>query len=140
LAQQYFDQGLAFLYAFDATEAFLSFRSAADYDPQCAMPYWGMAMAQGPRVNDEFPKPTRGIKALSALKDARMRLTRASPVERALIEALGARYTDPPATDRRTLDRDYADAMRRVWTMFPNDAHGVGCRRTLAADSRHSGW
>jgi hypothetical protein len=50
-AQKFFDQGLALTYGFNRYEALRSFRKAAELDPQAAMPYWGMAMAQGPYVN-----------------------------------------------------------------------------------------
>src|SRR4051812_26944549 len=46
-AQKYFDQGLALLYGFNRYEALRSFRKAAELDPAAAMPWWGMAMAQG---------------------------------------------------------------------------------------------
>ena len=45
----------------------------------------------------------------------------ASPVERALIEALSHRYANPQPEDRAPLDQAYADAMREVWKKFPND-------------------
>ena len=45
LAQQFFDQGLGQLHGFWYFESERSFRQAADIDPECAMAYWGMAMA-----------------------------------------------------------------------------------------------
>jgi tetratricopeptide (TPR) repeat protein len=45
----------------------------------------------------------------------------ASPVERALIDALSKRCANPQPEDRSPLDRAYADAMREVWKRFPND-------------------
>src|SRR6185436_8539256 len=45
LAQQFFDQGLGQLHGFWYFEAERSFRQVAALDPKCAMPYWGMAMA-----------------------------------------------------------------------------------------------
>ncbi|MBA3847809.1 MAG: hypothetical protein H0X45_14365, partial [Planctomycetes bacterium] len=47
-AQRCFDQGLAFLFAFNHDEARRAFARAAQLDPQCAMAYWGMAMTYGP--------------------------------------------------------------------------------------------
>src|SRR6185436_20829537 len=44
-AQQYFDQGLAFLFAFNHDEAIRSFQRAADIDPSCAMADWAIALA-----------------------------------------------------------------------------------------------
>ncbi|MGL4566132.1 MAG: hypothetical protein ACRCVD_12620, partial [Halioglobus sp.] len=51
-AQVYFDQGLAFLYAFNHDEAVRSFRYAAELDPRAAMPHWGIAVALGPHINN----------------------------------------------------------------------------------------
>src|SRR5438874_13756513 len=53
-AQKFFDQGLTLFYGFNRYEALRSFRKAAELDPGAAMPWWGMAMAQGPHVNMEF--------------------------------------------------------------------------------------
>src|SRR5688572_20487259 len=44
-AQQFFEQGVGQLHGFWYWEAERSFRQAATIDPQCAMAYWGMAMA-----------------------------------------------------------------------------------------------
>ena len=46
----------------------------------------------------------------------------ASPVEKALVDALAARYADPQPEDRAPLDQAYADTMRAVWIEFPEDA------------------
>ena len=45
LAQQYFDQGLVLYYAFEDVEAIRSFDAAISADPECAMCYWGLALA-----------------------------------------------------------------------------------------------
>ena len=47
--------------------------------------------------------------------------SKASPVERALIEALGKRYANPQPEDRKPLDEAYANAMREVWKAHPTD-------------------
>src|SRR5260370_1689697 len=51
-AQQFFDQGLRLIYAFNHDEAARSFQRAADLDPKLAMAYWGIAEAVGPNYND----------------------------------------------------------------------------------------
>ena len=51
VAQEYFDQGLDFLYGFNHDEAIRSFEAAAAADPHCAMAYWGVAAANGPHIN-----------------------------------------------------------------------------------------
>ena len=51
-AQRYFDQGLNFLFAFNHDEAIRSFAHAAALDPDCAMAHWGVALANGPHINN----------------------------------------------------------------------------------------
>src|SRR5437870_6454103 len=51
LAQQFFDQGLALIFAFNQEEAVLSFQRAAELEPKSAMPIWGIALALGPNIN-----------------------------------------------------------------------------------------
>ena len=51
-AQQFFDQGLRFIYAFNHDEAARSFQHAGELDPKLAMAYWGVAEAVGPNYND----------------------------------------------------------------------------------------
>ena len=121
-AQRYFDQGLAFLYAFNHDEAIRSFRHAAALDPACAMAHWGVAVAYGPHINNPVVPEDRAAAAWAALGAARAATAGAAPVERALVRALSARYADPPPEDRRSLDQAYADAMREVWKAYPADA------------------
>src|SRR5438128_6276454 len=56
-AQQYFDQGLRLVYAFNHEEAIRSFEAAIEEDPQAAMPYWGVALALGSNINCPIEKP-----------------------------------------------------------------------------------
>lgn len=64
-AQQFFTQGVGQLHGFWYYEAERSFRQAAKFDPDCAMAYWGMAMAN---VNND--KRAKGFLAkATALKD-----------------------------------------------------------------------
>jgi hypothetical protein len=46
-AQKFFDQGLAFVFAFNHDEAIRSFKRAAELDPRLAMTHWGMALGAG---------------------------------------------------------------------------------------------
>jgi tetratricopeptide (TPR) repeat protein len=50
-AQKFFNQGLAFMYAFNHEEAIRSFKQALQLDPQLAMAYWGVAIALGSNYN-----------------------------------------------------------------------------------------
>jgi tetratricopeptide (TPR) repeat protein len=86
------------------------------------MAAWGIAYASGPHINFPMVPEPRAKIAWEALQRARAGASRASAVERALIEALGARYAWPQPADRRPLDEAYAAAMREVARAFPTDA------------------
>ena len=121
-AQRFFDQGLALMYAFNHDESIRSFTHAAELDPSCAMAFWGIAIANGPHINNPVVPPERAKAAWDALSKAKTLAPKASAVERALIEALKGRYANPQPEDRKPLEQAYADAMRQVWKTFPKDA------------------
>ena len=121
-AQRYFDQGLAFLHGFNHRAAIRAFQQAAETDPDCAMAHWGIALACGPHINFTAVPPPAAELAWKELDLAKKDGGHASPVERALIEALAKRYANPQPEDRSGLDRAYADAMREIWKSFPEDA------------------
>jgi tetratricopeptide (TPR) repeat protein len=121
-AQKYFDQGLNFLYAFNHDEAIRAFQHAAALDPDCAMAHWGVAVANGPHINNPAVPPERAKAAWAALKLAREKARTASEADQALIAALVTRYADPQPEDRHPLDEAYAKAMKEVWKKFPKDA------------------
>lgn len=120
-AADYFNQGLTWLYAFNHDEAVRSFGQAAQLDPDFAFAWWGIALAHGPHINAPFMPKERTAAAWSAIQRAVALKASASPVEAALIEALGARYREEHNDDRRALDEAYAAAMQRVAERFPDD-------------------
>jgi tetratricopeptide (TPR) repeat protein len=129
-AQVYFDQGLRLVYAFNHVEADRAFREAARLDPNCAMCYWGVALAHGSNYNS----PTtvdREKAAFAAVQEALVAAGRATDRERAMVEAIAKRHSSSPPGDRAALDRDYADAMREVVRRFPDDLDAA----TLFADA-----
>jgi len=121
-AQRYFDQGLAFLHGFNHNAAIRAFQQAAEFDPRCAMAHWRVALACGPHINFALVPPPVAELAWKELTLGKEHAANASPVERALIDALSTRYANPQPEDRSPLDRAYADAMREVWKKFPKDA------------------
>src|SRR5262245_43383293 len=50
-AQKYFDQGLAFMYAYNHDEAIRAFQRAAELDPHCTMAHWGASLSMGKNYN-----------------------------------------------------------------------------------------
>lgn len=121
-AQKFFNQGLNFLYGFNHDEAKRSFKAATQFDANCAMAWWGIAMANGPHINNPSVSPENAKSAVTALKKATALIGRASAVEQALIRAASKRFKIPQPEDRSALDRAYAVAMAGVWKKYPKDA------------------
>jgi tetratricopeptide (TPR) repeat protein len=129
-AQRYFDQGLVLTYGFNHEAAIDSFREAARLDPECAMCFWGVALAYGPNINAPMG-PEASREALRAIRRARSLAAKVGEDERAYIEALATRYSEDPAADRAALDHAYADAMRKLHHRDPDDLDAA----TLFAES-----
>ena len=123
-AQQYFDQGMRLLWAFNHDESTRSFAKAAELEPGCAACYWGVALTVGPNYNVPSVTAVRAAVAWEALQEAQRRAATASAVEQALIGALAARYPGPQALAGEELSGAlgaYAAAMRTVAARFPED-------------------
>ncbi len=121
-AQEYFNQGMAWMYAFNHDEAIRAFAHAAELDPACAMAWWGIALCEGPNYNDPVMTKERSAAAWGALREAKTRIDNTTPLERGLIEALSQRYAKRPPKDRSNLEQAYADAMAEVWAAYPDDS------------------
>ena len=119
-ARRYFSQGLLLTYGFNHAGAVRSFREAQRLDGDCAMCWWGEAVALGPNINAPMDQRDREA-ALGAMDRAMALRSTATPMERALIEAVAKRYSRNPASDRAALDASYADAMLDVARRFPGD-------------------
>jgi hypothetical protein len=118
--QDYFDQGLRLMHAFNHEEAQRAFRKAQKLDPDCAMCFWGEALVLGPNIN--MPMVEEAVApAFAAAQKARALAAKASPQEQALIAALSARYGEDAKADRAGLDAAYAAAMAKVAAQFPED-------------------
>ncbi|MFF5187716.1 tetratricopeptide repeat protein [Streptomyces sp. NPDC000345] len=127
-AQLWCDRGLVWSYAFHHEEAVACFEEAARADPDCAMAYWGIAYALGPNYNkpweffDDQDLARTVARTHAAVELAHEKAAGATPVERALIGALRARYPqNRPAKDCSVWNAPYADAMRAVHALAPDD-------------------
>jgi tetratricopeptide (TPR) repeat protein len=119
-AQQFFDQGLRFIYAFNHDEAARSFQHAAELDTKLAMAYWGVAEAVGPNYNDPAD-PDRYKHAHDAVQKAVDLAGDASPAEQAYIQAMAKRFPADLNSDLKKAAEEYRDAMRQVVAEFPDD-------------------
>lgn len=125
-AQLYFDQGMVLAFGFNHAEAIRSFRAAQRLDDNCAICFWGEALATGPNINvTSNGKAVMSIEAreaaYAALTNAIERKQHASEPERDYIDALAARYSADPNDEREPLDRAYADKMREIARKYPLD-------------------
>jgi tetratricopeptide (TPR) repeat protein len=120
-AQRFFNQALVWTFAFNHDEAIRLYTQAAELDPAAAMPWWGIALCNGPHINNPIVDAAHASSAWNAIQEARKRRSAAGPVEQALIDALAQRYSPTPLPDGKVREREYADAMRRVWAANPRD-------------------
>jgi tetratricopeptide (TPR) repeat protein len=119
-AQQFFNQGIRLVYAFNHAEAVRAFQEAARLDASFAMAAWGEALALGPNIN--APLSAEGhTQAYTAIQKAISLKAKATEKERALIEALAVRYSADTKAERAPFDLAYANAMRKVAARFPED-------------------
>ena len=108
--QRFFDQGIGQLHGFWYFEAERSFRQAASLDPDCAMTYWGMAMAN-------FKNDTRGKKFID---EATARRGNTSDREKLWIDGLAAYFKDPKADGKKRL-REYVRSLEKIAFSHPGD-------------------
>ncbi|MEH2001458.1 MAG: hypothetical protein V7L00_22395 [Nostoc sp.] len=129
-AQEFFDQGLNLIYAFNHDEAVRSFQYAAKLDPHLAIAYWGIALALGPNINLAID-PNRELAAYQAVQQALALSTQASAQERDYITALAKRYSQNLDADLYQLALFYAKAMATLVKRYPDDLDAA----TLYAES-----
>lgn len=108
-AQAFINQGVAQLHSFFYFEAERSFRQAAWIDPDCAMAYWGMAMAN---VNN-------ARRARDFLKEARKRAPGLTPREALYLDALEAYFKD--GADDKARKQALQDGLEPIVQEFPGD-------------------
>jgi tetratricopeptide (TPR) repeat protein len=125
-AQRYFDQGMVLAFGFNHAEAIRSFRAAQKLDPNCAMCFWGEALATGPNINvtakgKAIMSPEEQTAAFAALSKAQAVSQGKPQVERDLVDALAKRYAPQPVDDRDPLDHAYAAALGDLVKKYPAD-------------------
>jgi tetratricopeptide (TPR) repeat protein len=124
--QRYFDQGLTIDFAFNHAESARSFKAAQTLDPQCAMCFWGEALALGPNINVTsngavIMADHDRLAAHAAIQKALTLKHTASQQEQDYIDALATRYNGDPTTARGPLDQQYVAAMRNLTLKYPQD-------------------
>ena len=109
--QKFFTQGIAQQHGFWYFEAERSHRQASALDPDAAMPYWGMALAN---VNNE--KRAKGF-----LAKATERKSKASKREQMWITAMENFYRENDKRDKKQRQLDYIKDLEALVQDFPDD-------------------
>ena len=108
-AQAFFEQGVGQLHGFWYFEAERSFRQAARLDPECAMAYWGLAMAS---LGDTK-------RAREFIKKAHALGSKTSERERAWIDALREYYEVKP--DEKSRRQALVKPLEKLSFEHPDD-------------------
>src|ERR1700758_2859069 len=133
-AQRWFNLGLNWCFAFNKSEGVKCFRKALEFDPECVMAHWGIAYGSGPFYNftwrDFGPREghTATAVARAHIEAARASASRATELERQLVEAQAARVQQPHAVSPDEYDRwddAYAAKMREIAQRYPDDGDVV---------------
>ena len=134
LAQRYFDQGLVLFYSFEYGESIRSFHAAIAADPNCAMCYWGLALALGSKT--DMPLDGHELDdAKAAIQTAAQVVNPINTEEKALIGALSLRYIKISVEKLQAFSglctsfsivsgsasQDYSNAMKNLTALFPQD-------------------
>ena len=125
-AQRYFDQGMVLAFGFNHAESIRSFRAAQTLDPNCAMCFWGEALATGPNINvtsngKAIMAPAERASARAAIDQALVLIDGVTPKEQDWIKALDQRYDGKAETPRDPLDRAWAEALADMAARYPDD-------------------
>lgn len=106
--QKFFDQGVGQLHGFWYLEAERSFRQAAAIEPECAMAYWGMAMA-----NYNNKSRAKGfIEKAVELRD------KASPREQMWIDSLNEYLT---TSNRKSRWKNFKEGLAEIYEEYPDE-------------------
>ncbi len=119
-AQEYFDQGLTFIYGFNHEEAQRAFQRAAELDPASPMPLWGIGMAIGPNYNQDVDREREKL-AHETLQKAVKLAEHGPEAERDYVNTLATRFSGEAKPDYPKLAQDYAQAMKRLAEKYPDD-------------------
>lgn len=118
-AQGSLEKGLALLHSFQYEESGQAFSEAARRDGQCAMAYWGKAMALDHQLWD-FPTAATLAEGRKDIEQAQ-KLGSPTPREREYIAAAFAFYQDDPKLTHTARVQVYSTAMQKLYADNPQD-------------------
>ena len=124
--QDYFNQGLIMAFAFNHAESIRSFKAAQKLDPNCAICFWGEALALGPNINvtsdgNAIMSPQDRLDAFETTNQAIALIEFASQKQKDFILTLKSIYNGDVNSSRVPLDIAYAEAMEALSSKYPDD-------------------
>ena len=114
------EKGLALLHSFQYEESEHTFNDAAQRDEQCAMAFWGKAMALDHQLWD-FPTAATLAEGRKDIEQAR-KIEKQTPREREYVAAAFAFYQDDPKLTHTERVQAYSAAMQKLYADNPQDA------------------
>lgn len=118
--QKPFARGVALLHSFWYEEAEKEFVEIAKDDPECAMAHWGIAMSIWHQLWNE-PDAKVIARGLDETSTAKKLAAKATLRENTYITAIAAFYSDSEKSDHEARSKAYSDAMKKVYTSYPDD-------------------
>ncbi len=118
-AQGSLEKGLALLHSFQYQESEQAFSDAAQRDGQCAIAYWGKAMALDHQLWD-FPNAATLVEGRNDIGQAQ-KISKQTPREREYIAAASAFYQDDPKLTHTARVQAYSTAMQKLYADNPQD-------------------
>ncbi|WP_233888738.1 hypothetical protein [Paraburkholderia flagellata] len=123
-AQVQFEKALAMLHSFFYPSTLKSFDAVTQIDPQCAIAYWGIAIAQRPNpLIAPFDEAAlkRGLEAV----EKGLALGPGTERERDWLMAAEAFYKDYDKVPQSQRTLDYTHAMERLSQRYPDDSEAA---------------
>jgi hypothetical protein len=113
------EKGLALLHSFQYEESGQAFTEASQRDGQCAMAYWGKAMALYHQLW-EFPDAATLVEGRKNVEQAQ-KPGGQTPREREYLAAAAAFYQDEPKLTHTDRAQAYSTAMQKLYSDNPTD-------------------
>ncbi|KAF2083993.1 TPR domain protein [Saccharata proteae CBS 121410] len=127
-AQEWFNRGLVWAYAFNHPEARCCFEKAIAHDPTCVMAWWGIAYTSTAHYNKPWEAfGEEDLKdALDRIQDAvqhaRSNFATVTPLEQALADAIQTRSPKGPEDKIfGACSQRYVDSMRSIYQNYSDD-------------------
>jgi tetratricopeptide (TPR) repeat protein len=114
-----FNLAVKLLHSFEYDDAEKVFAKVIDEDPECAMAYWGVAMANfhalwTPPSESELIKGSKAVEIAKAIENK-------TEKEADYINAIASFYTDWNKLDHRTRCNRFERSMENLYTKYPTD-------------------